>query len=76
MSRDAVESVIWERQLAEIYAWVGEGEAALDELEKLVKLPGGHNYGELLFDPVWDSIRETSRFKEIIAEAARPLEYQ
>jgi thioredoxin-like negative regulator of GroEL len=75
ISRDAVDGVRWEGELAQINAWVGESEAALDQLAKLVKMPGGPNYGELRFNPVWDSIRTNPRFQEIMAQAAKPLEY-
>ena len=76
VSRDAVDGVRWANELAQICAWVGESEAALDLLSDLVKLPGGPNYGELRFDPVWERIRTAPRFQEIMAQAARPLEYE
>jgi serine/threonine protein kinase/Flp pilus assembly protein TadD len=75
ISRDAVDGVRWEAELAQINAWIGESDAALDQLAKLVKMPGGPNYGELRFNPVWDSIRTNPRFQEIMAQAAKPLEY-
>ncbi|MEY2496990.1 MAG: eukaryotic-like serine/threonine-protein kinase [Verrucomicrobiota bacterium] len=74
-SHDAVDGVRWAHALAQISAWVGEGDAALDLLADLVELPCGPTYGELLFDPAWISIRATPRFQEIVARAARPLEY-
>ena len=74
-SHDAVDGVRWAHALAQISAWVGEGDAALDLLADLVELPCGPTYGELLFDPAWISIRATPRFQEIMARAARPLEY-
>jgi serine/threonine protein kinase len=76
VSRDAVDGMRWANELAQICAWVGESEAALDLLSDLVKLPGGPNYGELRFDPVWERIRTAPRFQEIMAQAARPLEYE
>jgi hypothetical protein len=62
--------------LAQLCAWVGEGEAALDQLARLVKLPGGPNYGQLRFDSVWDNIRATPRFQEIMERASHPPEYE
>jgi serine/threonine protein kinase/tetratricopeptide (TPR) repeat protein len=76
MSHDAVDGMMYANELAQISAWVGEGEAALDQLAKLVKLPGGPNYGQLRFDSVWDKIRATPRFQEIMEQASRPPEYE
>src|ERR1700674_44185 len=76
ISRDAVDGVRNAHALAQISAWVGEGDAALDLLADLVELPGGPNYGDLLFDPAWISIRATPRFQEIMARESRPLEYE
>jgi tetratricopeptide (TPR) repeat protein len=75
MSRDAVDGIMYANELAQISAWVGEGESALEQLPNLVKLPGGPNYGQLRFDPAWESIRATRKFQEIMARAAQPPEY-
>jgi eukaryotic-like serine/threonine-protein kinase len=75
MSRDAVDGMMYLNELAQISAWVGEDESALDQLANLVKLPGAPNYGQLRFDPVWDNIRTSPRFQEIMARAAQPPEY-
>ena len=76
MSRDTVDGMMYANVLAQLCAWVGEGEAALDQLARLVKLPGGPNYGQLRFDSVWDNIRATPRFQEIMEQASRPPEYE
>src|SRR3954447_26805590 len=57
MSRDAVDGMMYLNEMAQISAWVGETESALDQLANLVKLPGSPNYGQLRFDPAWESIR-------------------
>ena len=75
ISRDAIDGVRLLSVLAQLSAWVGEREAALDHLAELVKLPGSPNYGELRFDPVWENIRTNPRFQEILARAAQPPEY-
>jgi serine/threonine protein kinase/tetratricopeptide (TPR) repeat protein len=61
--------------LAEVYAQVGEGEAALEQLAKIAHLPCGPDYGRLKFDPVWDGIRADPRFQEILARAAQPPDW-
>ena len=53
-----------------IYAWTGESSLALDQLAILSKVPGGPDYGQLAYDPAWDSLRSDDRFATII-EAAR-----
>ncbi|MGI8432014.1 MAG: hypothetical protein ACR2MW_06985, partial [Chthoniobacterales bacterium] len=52
-----------------VYAWVGEPDKAIEQLQNVVKLPCGITYGELLLDPRWDPLRGDPRFARIIAEA-------
>jgi tetratricopeptide (TPR) repeat protein len=52
--------------LAWIYAWTGEPDLAIEQLEKLAKLPGGPSYGELRLDPTWDSLRGDPRFEKVV----------
>jgi serine/threonine-protein kinase len=56
--------------LAWIYAWTGERDLALEQLEILAKLPGGPSYGELCLDPTWDSLRGDPRFEKIVDSLA------
>lgn len=53
--------------LAVVYAWSGERELALQELEELAKIPGGPSYGDLKFNPQWDDLREDHRFEKMVA---------
>jgi serine/threonine protein kinase/tetratricopeptide (TPR) repeat protein len=56
--------------LALVYAWTGERDAALAQLEKIVRLPGyTPTYGDLLLNPCWDDLRGDPRFEKIIAAA-------
>ena len=60
--------------LALVYAWTGERDAALEQLEKIATLPGfgpgfGATYGDLLFNPCWDDLRGDPRFDKIVAAA-------
>lgn len=70
MSRDATDAPSYETALAQVYAWSGESDAALSQLEKVVRLPQGPSYGELRFDPAWDEIRTEPRFEKIMSQAA------
>ncbi len=53
--------------LALIHAWVGEPDAAMGLLTRLKFLPGGPDYGQLRFDPVWGPLRERGDFKSMLA---------
>ncbi|HKP02362.1 MAG TPA: protein kinase [Chthoniobacterales bacterium] len=69
---DAPEQIL---VLAEVYAQLGEGEAALEQLAKIAHLPKGPDYGRLKFDPVWDGIRADPKFQQIMARAAQPPDW-
>jgi hypothetical protein len=58
--------------MAWIYAWTGERDLAIDQLEKVSKIPSlyGPTYGMLRLDPVWDSLRGDPRFEKIVASLA------
>lgn len=58
------------RNLALVYAWTGEGDRAIGQIETIAKIPGGPTYGELRFDPTWDSLRGDPRFEKIVASLA------
>jgi serine/threonine protein kinase/tetratricopeptide (TPR) repeat protein len=55
------------RTLALVYAWTGEPALAMEQLEIIAKIPAGPSYGELRFDPTWDSLRGDPRFEKIVA---------
>jgi tetratricopeptide (TPR) repeat protein len=58
------------QNLALIYAWTGERDQALEQLETVAKVEGGPTYGELRLNPVWDSLRGDPRFEKIVASLA------
>jgi serine/threonine protein kinase/tetratricopeptide (TPR) repeat protein len=53
--------------LALVYAWTGERDRALEQLEIVAKIPNGPSYGDLKFNPCWDSLRGDPRFEKIVA---------
>jgi serine/threonine-protein kinase len=58
--------------LALVYAWTGEHDRALKQLEKIATIPGNPltpTYGDLLFNPCWDDLRGDPRFDKIVAAA-------
>jgi TolB-like protein/class 3 adenylate cyclase/Flp pilus assembly protein TadD len=69
-AKDAIDGVILITNLAQIYALTGEKDLALEQLAIVSNLPFGPPYGELRFDPEWDSLRGDSRFEKIVASLA------
>ena len=58
------------QNLALIYAWTGERDLALEQLETVAKIEGGPTYGELRLSPLWDPLRGDVRFEKIVASLA------
>jgi tetratricopeptide (TPR) repeat protein len=71
--RDAMEGPAYASMQAQIQAWVGNKDAAIEQLRSVVKQPGGPSYGELKLDPGWDDLRADPRFEPLIAEAKQPI---
>ncbi|MDP2885502.1 MAG: protein kinase [Ignavibacteria bacterium] len=55
---------------ARILAQVGEGNAALDEIERLLAGPSWLSAHKLRLDPLWDPIRDYPRFKALLTKYA------
>jgi predicted Zn-dependent protease len=57
--------------LALVYAWTGECDRALEQLEIVATIPGDAptTYGDLCFNPCWDDLRGDPRFDKIVAAA-------
>jgi len=66
IERDALDGADFQRELAVIYATVGETEKALDTVEMLLSIPSSVTRNELIFNPDWDPLRDHPRFQEII----------
>jgi TolB-like protein/Tfp pilus assembly protein PilF len=57
--------------LALVYAWTGERDRALEQLQIVATIPGDAptTYGDLRFNPCWDDLRGDKRFDKIVAAA-------
>jgi tetratricopeptide (TPR) repeat protein len=66
VSQDAMDGTEVLTSLALIYTWVGDNDAAIEQLKFLVKTPASISYGRLKFDPAWDSVRGDPRFAELL----------
>jgi TolB-like protein/class 3 adenylate cyclase/Tfp pilus assembly protein PilF len=68
ISDDALDGAVVITNLAMTYAWLGDNDSAIERLNFLAKTPGGPDYGQLKFDPAWDSLRGDARFTKIVEE--------
>ena len=66
ISKDAFDGPGYVQSLAEIYAIVGEYEAAIDQLKILFSVPTTISGHALRLDPIWDPMRDNPRFKRLL----------
>ncbi|PWT85923.1 MAG: hypothetical protein C5B58_02260, partial [Acidobacteria bacterium] len=71
IAKDAVNGPTCVTNLALVYAWTGERDRALEQLEIVATIPGEGvpTYGDLLLNPCWDDLRGDKRFDKIVAAA-------
>jgi hypothetical protein len=70
IAKDAHFGPAWVTNLALVYAWTGERDRALEQLEIVATIPGlGPTYGDLLLNPCWDDLRGEKRFDKVVAAA-------
>ena len=67
VSADAMDGPGVLASLAMICAWTGETDAAMAHLAELEETPGGPDYGQLRFDPAWDTLKGCKGFTEMLA---------
>jgi serine/threonine protein kinase/TolB-like protein/Flp pilus assembly protein TadD len=75
VSKDALRGPVIEEALAHIYVMVGETEAALDLLERLLTIPSYVSVKWLRLDPSYDPLRDHPRFQALLekyGQAAGP----
>jgi TolB-like protein len=70
ITKDSLNGPTWVANLALVYAWTGERDRTLEQLEKVATIPGlCPTYGDLRFNPCWDDLRGDKRFDKIVAAA-------
>jgi serine/threonine protein kinase/tetratricopeptide (TPR) repeat protein len=69
IATDSEDGPTWLTNLAVVCAWTGERDRALEQLEIVATIPNGPSYGDLKFNPCWDSLRGDKRFDKIVAAA-------
>src|SRR5437763_475471 len=73
VTKDALAGAAVLTNLAIIYAWVGEKDLAIKQLEEVVRIPAPISYGQLRLHPFWDSLRDDPRFENLIGESKKPV---
>ncbi len=70
ISKDAVDGAAFAINLAQIYAWIGEKDLAIEQIAAIERVPSYLSYGYLKLQPYWDSLRGDPRFEKIVASLA------
>jgi serine/threonine protein kinase/Flp pilus assembly protein TadD len=71
ISEDAFDGPTLAMDLAALYGFLGQPDIAFQQLDKLIKIPGGYlSYGNLITNPAWDPLRKDPRFDRLLAELA------
>ena len=65
-SQDAFDGPKMAVHLAQIYAWTGESDEALQLLDRSLSTPNGITVSFLKLDPIWDPLRSDPRFQALI----------
>ncbi|MCG2591041.1 TPR end-of-group domain-containing protein, partial [Rhodohalobacter sulfatireducens] len=72
LSQDALLGGEVKRDLAEIYAWTGHKELAIEIIEHVLSVPSAVHRNILRLDPRWDPLRDHPRFQELISGEDEP----
>jgi TolB-like protein/Tfp pilus assembly protein PilF len=70
ISKDALNGPLLVGYLAVIYAWTGEKDLAMEQLEIATKVPSYWSYGNLKLHPLWDPLRDDERFARLLERLA------
>jgi TolB-like protein/Tfp pilus assembly protein PilF len=65
-SQDALDGPKMTVALAQIYAWTGEADQALQLIDRSLSTPNGITVPSLALDPMWDPLRDDPRFQALI----------
>jgi tetratricopeptide (TPR) repeat protein len=73
VTKDALAGAAVLTNLAIIYAWAGEKDLAIKQLDDVVRIPSPACYGQLKLHPFWDPLHGDPRFEKLIEESRKPV---
>jgi TolB-like protein len=66
VSKDIYDGALVLEGLAQVYAWSGDRDRAIELVKELVSIPGYTNYGRLKLHPLWSPLHGDPRFENIV----------
>jgi tetratricopeptide (TPR) repeat protein len=72
IAKDGVDGPAFAVNLAQIYAWTGNKDLAIEQIAAVERTPSYLTYGVLKLHPQWDDLRGDPRFEQIVASQAPP----
>jgi hypothetical protein len=70
IASDAVDGVAYATNLAQVYTWTGQKDLAIEQLDKVERVPNFVSYGYLKLQLLWDPLRDDPRFEKLVASLA------
>ncbi|HEX8490965.1 MAG TPA: hypothetical protein VF626_08105, partial [Chthoniobacterales bacterium] len=70
IAKDGVDGPAFAVNLAQIYAWTGNKDLAIEQIAALQRVPNYLSYGMLKLHPAWDDLRGDPRFEQLVAAQA------
>jgi serine/threonine-protein kinase len=68
ITKDSIDGAEVVKYLGVIYAWCGEKDLAIQQIEATLRIPSTLSYGNLKLHPYWDPLRGDARFEKIVAD--------
>jgi len=70
ITKDSIDGAEVMKYLGVIYAWCGEKDLAIQQIEATMRIPSTLSYGNLKLHPYWDPLRGDTRFEKIVSDLA------
>ena len=70
ITKDSIDGAELVKYMGVIYAWCGEKDLAIEQIEATLKIPSTLSYGNLKLHPSWDPLRGDPRFEKIVTDLA------
>ena len=70
ITKDSIDGAEVVKYLGVIYAWCGEKELAIQQINATLRIPSTLSYGNLKLHPYWDPLRGDPRFEKIVGDLA------